>query len=190
MADAFDQTGYKQWTWAVSGKDSSAFTGHSVKLDTTNHCHILTLTSSRLVIYDSTYRTLSYETVIGDTMPMDSAQKTTLSLLAAKQWKYDTLYFHYIGPGTGYVVYARGSNDNIQDWDNNRFVQWPNGTQDVFLNDGSYLPTTWAYNGSSTAFISSYSSTNAHAHIISIDSTHQIVVDSTDHAYEVESLKP
>lgn len=127
-----------------------------------------------------------------DTLRTVFTDNSTLGLITRKQWILDTVLNNYTGPGTGTLVYARGSGSNTYNFDQVRTIYWTGGNQDGYNSIGAYYPYTWKFNGSdSTAFVSSSTTFGAfHAKILKLDATHLTVFDSTNNALDVQIYKP
>src|SRR5436190_16505533 len=61
---------------------------------------------------------------ITDTLRTVFTDNSTLGLLTRKQWILDTVLTNYTNPGTGTIVYARGSNNNTFNYDLVRTIYW------------------------------------------------------------------
>ena len=135
--------------------------------------------------------TVTKETII-DTLRTFFTDSSTLGSLTRKQWVLDTVYNNYTGPGTGTLVYAKGSASNTLNFDKVRTIYWLGGNQDGFNSNGAYYPYTWHFEGTdSTTFMSSSSTLgDFHAKILRLDGTHLTVHDLTNHALDVQIFKP
>jgi len=129
---------------------------------------------------------------ITDTLRTVFNDTSTLGLLTRKQWILDTVYNNYIGPGTGTLVYARGGNNNFFNYDKVRTIFWLGGNLDGFNSNGDYYPYTWHFEGTdSTTFMSSSTSFgDFHGKILKLDATHVTWYDMTNHALDIQILKP
>src|SRR5579872_4143498 len=65
-----------------------------------------------------------------DTVVKYAVNNSVLFLFTGKQWIVDSVFANYTGPATGTLVYARGGSSNTQNYDGNRLVFWPDGTED------------------------------------------------------------
>jgi len=120
-----------------------------------------------------------------------------LSLFTAKQWIYDTAIANYTGPGTGSLTYVRGGTNNVVDFDNTRYVYWPDGNSDIFDVPlfPTYLTGTWSFvqNDSTMLYFPANPPLNAepvYMRILAIDQTHCTIYDSTQQGYNVYIVKP
>ena len=109
---------------------------------------------------------------------------SVMSLFTGKQWIPDTIYINYTGPGTGTIVYIRGSNSNVQNYhDADRGIFWADGSEDAFDATG-YTQWTWSFeNTDSTSFTGNNGSVTNHVRIVNLDATHLTLQDSTYQTY-------
>ena len=124
-----------------------------------------------------------------------AVKPSTMSLITAKQWQFDTLYSSYSGPGTGTLQYARGGNANTVDLDDNRSIFWPDGTEDAFgYYNTNYAMLTWSFTNSDSTLIyypaNVYFSTPVYQRILKLDATHLTLYDSTGTSLDILVYKP
>ena len=129
---------------------------------------------------------------ITDTLRTVFTDSSTMGLLTRKQWIIDSAISNYSGPGTGTLLYARGSNNNIYNYDLVRSIFWIGGNEDGFNSIGAHYSYSWKLtNSDSTALlISSGGSPVYHAKILKLDATHLTFFDSTDNVLDINIYKP
>ena len=129
---------------------------------------------------------------ITDTLRTVFTDNSTLGLLTRKQWILDTVFNNYTGPGTGTLVYARGSGSNTFDFSLSRTIFWLGWNLDTYNSIGDYYPYTWSFNGSdSTAILMKRSGQPTyHGKILKLDATHLTIFDSTNNALDIQIYKP
>lgn len=129
-------------------------------------------------------KTDTLRTVFNDT--------SRIGLFTRKQWIIDTAISNYSGPGTGTLLYVRGSKNNIYNYDLVRSIFWAGGNEDFFSTDGAAYSYKWSLSGSdSTALVISNSNSTAYrAKIMKLDATHLVVFDSTNQTLDIQIFKP
>jgi hypothetical protein len=150
----------------------------------------LILFTAQVSMSSCTKDTVTTDTVtkiVNDTTKiLQTIAPTETSLLVEKQWEFDSVYSNYTGPGTGTLVYVRGASNNSIDFDTFWDEFWPDGTVEVFNENGSgeFADFTWGFSPTDTTLIiyppfppsrPNYSYTR----LLSIDSTHINYYDST-----------
>jgi hypothetical protein len=144
--------------------------------------------SNPVTIRDTTFVTVHDTTIVKDTI---TKAPSILSMFTGKQWELDSVYTNYTGPGTGTLVYARGSSSNISNFDN-YYATW---TIDGYLwqvENGTYYSSTWGFiNSDSTTYkvVSTVYGTD-YGRITKLDASHLTVYDSIANALDVEILTP
>jgi hypothetical protein len=115
-----------------------------------------------------------------------------LGLLANKQWILDSVYNNYTGPGTGTLIYARGSNSNSINYDKVRSVYWRGGGADAYNSAGTYFSYNWKLtNSDSTSLLISNGNTPLYyARILNLTASRLTVYDSTSSALDIQIYKP
>jgi hypothetical protein len=143
-----------------------------------------------ITVTDTVTNTDTVRTRIIDTVQL-CAGNSTLALFTHKQWIPDTIYINYTGPGTGSIVYIRGSNSNIQNYhDGDRGIFWVNGYEDAFDANG-YTQWTWSFNGTdTTSFTGNDGFTTNHVKILKLTPTRLTVQDSTFQTYSADEAQP
>lgn len=127
-----------------------------------------------------------------DTLRTVFTDCSTMGLLTRKQWIIDTAIGNYSGPGTGTLLYARGSYNNVFNYDLVRSVYWVGGNEDTFNSIGAYYPYTWKLtNADSTALLILNGNTVAYrAKILKLDAKHLTIFDSTNNTLDINIYKP
>lgn len=123
---------------------------------------------------------------------------STLGLITAKQWINDTLYSNYTGtPGSGTLVYARGSAGNTYNLDNEVFIYWPDGNADILNPPNSsvdYFSEPWSFIGADSTELfypaTPMRSFAVYQRILRLDETHFNLYDSTDHSLVILKYLP
>ena len=119
-----------------------------------------------------------------------------MGLLTAKQWIFDTVYMNYTGPGTGKLIYARGANNNTVNYDQARFVYWPDGIEDDFnfISTMTWTPITWSFSNadSTTLYYPSIAplTVPVYERILLLNNTHVTFYDSTNSRLDIAIYKP
>jgi len=128
---------------------------------------------------------------ITDTLRTVFNDTSKMGLVTCKQWIEDTAIGNYSGPGTGTLLYARGSQNNINNYDLVRAVYWSVGNEDFFSTDGSHYSYNWIFaNSDSTSLLVSSGNNIAYkAKILKLDATHLVVFDSTYNTLDISILK-
>lgn len=114
---------------------------------------------------------------------------STMNLLTAKQWIPDSVYLNFTSSTSGILVYSRGTNNNILDYNGNRFVLWPDGSQDFFIYN-TYQFYTWSFVGSDSTLLVFNNPNKDYARILKLTTNNLNLYDSTNSYRVLYSLKP
>ena len=114
---------------------------------------------------------------------------SVLGFLTEKQWISDSVYINYTGPNSGTLVYARGSNNNLQDYNTVRVLFWKDGAQDFFWN-GTYNQYQWSFTGSDSSNILILHPAPDYARILKLNANYLTIYDSTFSGLAVYIYKP
>jgi hypothetical protein len=144
--------------------------------------------SNPVTIHDTTVVTVHDTTIVQDTI---TKAPSILSMFTGKQWELDTVYLNYTGPGTGTLVYTRGSSSNTENLDN-YYATW---TIDGYLwqvENGTYYSSTWSFINSDSSTYKVVSTVYGidYGRITKLDASHLTVYDSIAKALDIEILAP
>ena len=132
-----------------------------------------------------------YDTVVVKDTITVTAAPSTMSLLTGKLWEIDSVYTGYTGPGTGTLIYARGSSGNLENLDGYYGTYTSNGVYWATENS-AYLQWQYSFVNSDSTVIKNVSTTYGtdYGRILKLTSNSFTIYDSTNSALDIEILAP